>query len=240
MNGKKFAALAFAASLAATTLPSFAATGTVTVKWNTQAIANITLYTQASAAQTHSTSAQAMYQGFSAVGTAAGCNGSTSGTAGATTGDTEATTGTVNFGNVTPDSAASVFCLETNAVNAYVTTNDTNGYVVTEQMTGGTPTGYGAAGGENVCLYANGTYANNLAWATSGRSAAVTTATATTCPASSGTGYVASATAPVTLLTVAGASTTGTSLPADMELFVPANAATNAVSATLTYTLTPS
>lgn len=237
MNGKKLAALAFVVSLAASTLPTFAGTPvpkTVTVQWNTQAIASLTLTTQGGATSAHGAS-ENIYQAISGAGTAAGCAGDVSGTTPKTLAGADTSgNGTVNFGAVTPDGTQSVYCLEINAVNAQIATNDTAGYTVTEEFTAGTPGGYGT--NQNVCLYADGAYANGLAYTPSGRSAAITTATASTCP----TGFTVPVSPAVatTLVTSVG-STASTNLNADMELFVGANAPTNNVSATLTYTLTP-
>ena len=229
MKHKKLAALAFAATLAATTIPTFAATGTVTVKWNTQAIATLTLTTQASAATTHAASENIYWAGNGS--TASGCNGTTNTAAAGT--DTSAA-GTINFGNVTPDSVNYTNCLEVNAVNANLATNDTNGYNVTVQATAGAPANFNAAAGTELCLLPNGTWANNLAYTASARAAAVAITSTTACPG--GDFQVGSASATTLLATTA--STAGTNLPADMELVLGPNVPTGAQSVTVTYTLT--
>lgn len=229
MNQKKLAAAAFIASLAATTLPTFAASPTITVKWNTQAISSIALTTQASASQTHAASEPIYWAGNGS--TTSGCAGTTN-TANAGT-DTSAL-GTINFGNVVPDTAQYTNCLEANAVNAYITTNDTNGYNVAVQATAGVPANYGVASGTNLCLLPNGTWANNLAYTASGRTAAVAITSTTACPG----GDFAITSAATTQLLATTAATTGTNLPADMELVLGPNSPTGAQAVTVTYTLT--
>lgn len=220
MNGNKLAALAFAASLAATTLPTFAGTtGTVTVKWNTQTLSNITLITQYSNTGTHLTTADTIL---------ANLNG---GTGICQASDTEASTGTVNFGNVTPDGVQYTDCMEENAVNALVTTNDTNGYNVKVAATAG----YVAANG-GLCLLPNGTYANNLAVTQTARAAAPSIVSNTACPAGD---FLIDTTGSTILATTA--STTGTNLGADYELVLPPNAPSGGAlgfTVTETYTLT--
>src|SRR5215469_17124709 len=117
MNGKRISALAIAALLSMAA-PAMATnpTGTVTVKWNTQALANMTLVTQSVAPAvagniaTHNATPPTVYQNFSGATTTAGCAGATNGTAG-TTGGTDASANlTVNYGAVTPDSTVYVDC----------------------------------------------------------------------------------------------------------------------------------
>lgn len=234
MNQKRIAALAFVASLAATTIPTLAATGTVTVKWNTQALANITLTTQASASTTHAASENIYWAGNGS--TASGCNGTTN-TASAGT-DTSAN-GTINFGNITPDSAQYTDCMEVNALNAYVVTNDTNGYNVTASVTTQTNVvGYGANPGEYLCLLPNGTWANNLAYTASARTGAALITSTTGCPAGN---FAIPASPSSSTLLATTASTAGTNLPSDMELVLSPNAPSSVApgsSVVVTYTLT--
>ena len=239
MNGNKLAALAFAASLAASTLPAFAATttGTVTVKWNTQALASIVLVTQPSAALTHTGPSSIFWASNPGASTTSGCNGVVATSA---SGSDASANLTINFGNVTPDTVNYTDCLEKDAINAQVVNNDTNGWNVTEQMTAGVPTAYATATGELLCLLPNpaGAYAKDQAWLASARAAAVSITSTTACPVGDFPVLSASAT---TLLTVAAAGTAptaGTNFPADMELAISPNAASNTVVATVTYTLT--
>jgi len=215
--------------------PAMAAnpTGTVTVKWNTQQVAAITMYTQTTASKTHAATApsQDIYWGGNGSLTS-GCNGTTD-TASAG-GDSSANL-TVNFGNVTPDANDYTNCLETNAIDAYVTTNDASGYTVGVAATAGVPATYDTAtNGSLVCVLPDGTYANNLAWTTSARVAAVSMTSTTAC--SSGTAITATS---ATLLT-ATAATSGTELNGDLQLNLGPNSAVVTASMTVTYTLTPS
>ena len=219
MNGKRIAALAFAAALTASAAPAFAAnTGTVTIKWNTQTVSNIVLMTQYDGAPvgTHNAGAETILANLNTGGGA--CQAS----------DTEAVTGTVNFGNVTPDAAQYTDCLEKNAVNAVVTTNDTLGYNVKEAATAGYP-----AASFLLCLLPNGTWANNLAATASARAAAPSIVSTTACGAGNfnmdGTG--------ATLLATT-ASTAGTNIGGDVELVTGPSAPSGAQTVTVTYTLT--
>ena len=239
MNGKKLAALAFVATLAASTIPTLAATttGTVTVKWNTQALASLTLVTQPSAALTHTGPSSIFWASNPAASTTSGCNGVI---ATAASGTDASANQTINFGNVTPDTVNYTDCMEKDAINVQVVNNDTNGWNVTEQMTAGAPAAYATATGELLCLLPNpaGAYAKDQAWAASGRAAPVAISSTTACPAGDYAILSASAT---TLLSVAAAGTAptaGTNFPADMELVISPNAASNTVVSTVTYTLT--
>lgn len=239
MNTKRFAALAAFAALLTTAGPAVAAnpTGQVTVKWNTQTLAAITMYTQTTASKTSAApAANDIYWGGNG-STTSGCNGTTD-TASAgkdgSGGNGAWAALTVNFGNVTPDAADYTNCLEINAIDAYVTTNDSAGYTVSYAISG-QPANYAAASnGALLCLLQNGTWANGLAWTASARVAAVSMTSTTAC--SSGTALV-SAGGP--LLTSA-ASTTGTELNGDLQLNLGPNASTGSATTTVTYTLTPS
>ncbi len=234
MNQKRIAALAFVASLAATTIPSFAATtGTVTVKWNTQALASIIVNSQASTGGPTITQATQNIYWNGNTSVTSGCAGSIN-TATAGTDPASGASPIVNFGNVTPDSAQYTDCMETNAVEAYVVTNDTNGWKVQAGISAAAPANYGVAGGTNLCLLPNGTWANNLAYTASGRSAAPSIVSATACPAGD---FQIGATAPGTTLLSTTASTAGTNLNADLELVLGPNAPSGAQAPVVTYTL---
>ncbi len=199
-----------------------AATGSVTVKWNTQKSAAIALYTQTSASQTHQVTAENIYAQ----------NNGGSGTCTAT--DTQAVTGTVDFGAVTPDGVKYTNCLETNAVEGYVTTNDSAGVNVQVAVTG-TPVGYNtAANGSLLCLLPDGTWntGSPTTYAASVRNAAVAMVSTTAC--SSGTAITAANTS-ILNSTVAATQ----DLNADLQLNLGPNSTVGAVIATLTYTVTP-
>lgn len=238
MNTKRIAALASLSALILTAGPAMAAnpTGTVTVKWNTQQVAAITMYTQTTASKIHATTTptQDIYWASDPAGsTTSGCNGTI---ATASAGGDASANLTVSFGNVTPDSADYTDCLETNAVDAYITTNDSNGYSVSVTAAQSTGSDYGAANGSGLCILPDGTWANNLAWTTSARTAAVANNSTTTCPSGD---FYAGTTA--TSLLTATALTAGTELNSDLELTLAPNAQTTGANAvTLTYTLTPS
>jgi len=221
--------------------PAMAATGTVTVKWNTQKSAAITLYTQTTASQTSAApAANDMYQaGSPSIGSAAACNNAAAGVAGpagkdGSGGNGAWAAGTVNFGNVTPDGANYTNCLEINAVEAYITTNDGAGVLVQAAVTG-TPVGYdSAANGSLLCILKDGTWntASATTWTASALSAAVVMGSTTAC--SSGFAMTAANT---TLLNSTVAATQD--LNSDMQLNLGPNSTVGSVTATLTYTVTP-
>ena len=214
-----------------------AATQNVTVKWNTQKSAAITVYTQSSASQTSVTPAANDIYWAGNTSLTSGCNG-TIATASAgkdgSGGNGAWVTGTVNFGNVTPDGAQYTNCLETNAVEAYVTTNDGAG-VLTQAAITGTPAGYDtAANGSLICILPNGTWnaGSPTTWTASARVAAVAMVSTTAC--SAGTAITA---ANATLLNSTVAATQD--LNSDMQLNLGPNSTVGSVTATLTYTVTP-
>lgn len=225
MNGKKLAALAFAASLAASTLPALAvAPVPITVKWNTQSIGSLQVWNQSTAAQTRQTTAESIFSNLN--GGAGSCAAS----------DTEAANGTVNFGNVTPDATNYTDCLEDNAANVFVSTNDSNGYNVTVQATAGTPANYATATGPVVCVIPNLAFANNGAYATSTHTTNASVPAVTAGNACGAGNFAITSAAATTLLTTA-AATAATNLSSDLELALNNNAPTGAVSMTVTYTL---
>lgn len=239
MNQKRIAALAFVASLAATTIPTLAgtATGTVTVKWNTQALATISVHTQATSGGTSPTrAAQTIYWNGN-TDPSSGCNAVQPGVA--NSGTDASADGTINFGNVTPSGTQYTDCMETNAANVYVATNDTNGWNVTASVTTQTNVvNYGAAGGELLCILPNGAYANNLAYTASARAAAVSIVSTTACPAGD---FAIPASPTTSTLASAATSTVATNLNSDMELVLAPNAPSSVApgsSVVVTYTLT--
>jgi hypothetical protein len=239
MNIKRIAALATLGALISTVGPAIAANPTqnITVKWNTQQLATILVTTQASAAQTRNGAGEEVYWASNPAGSlTSGCAGTVA-TASAGLDTTGANT--VDFGNVSIDTAKVTECLEVNAASVYVVTNDANGYNVGVQASAGTPAAYNTTGGPAVCTFVNGTDVNNAPYAASARVAAVTEASPTTAtPCSAGISVPTAANLTNLLAaTGAGNSTTGTDLNTDMELVEPANAASGAVIATFTYTL---
>jgi len=128
---KRLVAIAALLSLALPALPSAAATVTkpVTVKWNTQAVATLTVVTNYSAAAA---------QGLGAPSILANVNGGAG--ACSATGSGSETAADVDFGNVTPDSGANYTdCLYKNAVNAQVVTSSTNWNLAAQVTTGSVP-----------------------------------------------------------------------------------------------------
>ena len=236
MNLKKIAVLAGIAALTLTPMvkANAALTGTVTVKWNTQAVGSLVLTTQYNGAPvgTHNAGAETI---FAQLNTGAGS---------CTLSDTEATSGIVNFGNVAPDgSTFATDCMEVNAVNSQIVTNDTTGWKVSEQATAGIPAGTNF----ELCSYANngGTFpfANvaSLPATASARVAAVTNVSTTAC-ANTGNPVFASGASTAFQLNTTNtngfSSITPANLGEDYELVIGANAPSGAQSVTVTYTLT--
>ena len=215
MNFKRTTALAAFAALVLNVTPAFAASPTITVKWDTQALSSIVLTTQYSNTGVHVATAEPILANLN--GGSGICQAS----------DTEAVTGTVNFGNVTPDLTLATDCMEQNAVNAVVQTNDSLGYTVAESATSGYP-----AASYLICLLPNGTYANNLAVTASTHASAPLITSTTAC----GAGNYNMDNTGATLLSPT-AATTGTNLGGDIELVIGANAPTGAASVVETYTL---
>jgi hypothetical protein len=233
MNTKRIAALATLSALISTMAPALAAgpaPAPITVKWNTQSVASLTVTTQASGSITHNAAGESIFY-LGNGGTQSGCNGTT---LTASAGTDASAAGTVNFGNVTPDSADFTDCLEVNAANAFATTNDSNGYSIAVSETGAPATYDTAANGSLLCLLPNGTFANNLAFTASARAAAVSIVSTTACPAGD---FIVPATGSTPLLTTA-AATAGTNLGTDYELVLGPNSTTGAALVTVTYTMT--
>jgi hypothetical protein len=125
MNGKRIAALAFISALVTTGAANAAnPTGTVTIKWNTQQLASLSLVTNYSAAGAQQLTAPTII---------AQLNGGTGACTATGTGSEAANT--VNFGNVTPDASNTTDCLYENGVLAKYSTNDSLGYSLTVQET---------------------------------------------------------------------------------------------------------
>lgn len=227
MNVKRIAALASMSALILSAGPAMAATtGTVTVNWNTQSVSSIVLHTQATASANHTGPSPI----WSNLNTGAGICQVTDASADLT----------VNFGNVTPDTAQYTDCNENNAVAASVVSNDSLGWKVTEQATAGAPGNYkAAANGALVCILPNGAYANNLAWTASTRTSNALTPSIVSTTACPGGDFIVDSGAATTLVNTA-AATAGTVLNSDMELVLGPNAASSAgvpVSMTVTYTI---
>lgn len=237
MKEKLIGAVAIAATLVTTMAPAFAAptvkTGTVVVSWNTQAAAVLTLFTNYTAAGVEGA-------GNPTITTAT--NGGT-GTCTATGNGAESAgpPPTVNFGNVTPDTANTTDCNYQSAINAQVVTSSKN-WSLTEAIQGSIPAGYG------LCAFANNATksfpfpaAGALAATASQFSgAAPATATVGTCTAGAVTGAALSTTAFNVISAASNSFTAATpaNLGEDLELQVPANAAAGANTATIIYTLT--
>jgi len=237
MKLKNIAALALTSAMILSAAPAMAATGTVTVKWNTQKSAAITVFTQTTASQTGGVAPAAndiFYQGNGSLTSL--CNGvAVASKDGATNGPYAA--GTVNFGNVTPDGGLFTNCLEINAAEAYVTTNDGAGVQV-QAAIAGTPVGYNtAANGSLLCIFGDG-YATGAtpgaatAYTASARVAAISGLSTTACPA---TGLAVTA-ANATLVNSTALGTQD--LNQDFQLNLGPNSTVGSVTATLTYTVT--
>ena len=219
MNSKRFAAFAALAGLLVTAAPGFAATtktGTITVKWNTQLVASLTLHTDYSAT--------GLFNGGTAAGSIlANVNG---GLGACTATDPTNTDLTVDFGNVTPDGAQYTDCMYKNAVNAAVTTNSTN-WTLAEKATAGYP-----ASGFLVCLLPNGTYGAAGAVTQTVRAAAPSIVSTTTCGAGNDNMDATGAT-----LYTGTAAANNSNYGGDIELVMAPNAPSGAQSVTETYTL---
>ncbi len=225
MKTKQLAATAVLAGLILGALPAGAATVTkpVTVKWNTQAVATLTLNTNYSAAGAQQLTAPTILQHASGSGA---CTPTGAGSEAAAT---------VNFGNVTPDSSTVTDCLYENAVNAQVATNSTN-WSLTEQSSAAVPTSF------ELCALANNsggtfpfTVAASLPATQTTRAAALANTNTTACASGAQLN-----TTPFTIIT--GESTAFTSaapanLGEDLDLAIGPNAPTGAQLVTVNYTL---
>jgi hypothetical protein len=130
MNVKKLLAIAALLSLALPALPSAAATvtKTVTVKWNTQAVATLNVHTDYAATGLFGAAAGAILANLN--GGAGICTAT----------DPTNTDLTVDFGAVTPDTGTNYTdCMYKNAVNAQVVTSSTNWQLAAQVTTGSVP-----------------------------------------------------------------------------------------------------
>ena len=230
-------------ALATVVMPSaFASTitNTITVKWNTQSISTLTVVTN------YSNTAGSAVQGLTAPTIGTNNNGGTGTCTAAGAGSENAQV--ANFGNVTPDGTSKYTdCLYLNGANAFVASTDSLGYSLA--VAGALPAS-GAANPYELCLLSNGgSWANNGVVTVSTRTggsappldnAANTCATAGTATvggnsqaANKGISLVAGTIFPSTVVT-----TSGTNFGGDIELGMPALAASGAQSVTITYTLT--
>lgn len=234
MNKKLIAAATLAALVTAAS-PAFATTTTktITVKWNTQAIASLTLHTDYSATGVFGASAGSIL---------AQTNGGSGNACTAT--DPTNTDLIDDFGAITPDSAVFTDCLYKNAVNAIVSTNS-----VSWTLGVAATAGYVAANG-TLCGYANngGTgfpFAAAAAHAVSQttRVAAVTNTSAGACAAGGGPAILMDGTGTTSNIvseTHAFTAASPANFGMDIEVAVPANAPTGTTTVTETYTLTAS
>jgi hypothetical protein len=229
MNARKFAAAITMATLLCPAIANAATTktGTVTVKWNSQALAALTLHTDYNASGT--------FNG----GTAAGKIdlNANAGTGTCTAADPTNADGTTDFGNVSVDAAKFTDCQYESAINAIISTSSSN-WNLTEALSAAPPAGY------SLCAYANDgtkTFASfnaaSLPVTTTSYGGAATSNTNNTACASNGqllgtTAFTAATN--TNQFTVASPANIGE----DLELVMANNAASGATSVTLTYTLT--
>ncbi len=226
---KKLLAIAALLSLALPALPSAAATvtKTVTVKWNTQAVATLNVHTD--------------YSATGAFGAAAGTILSNlNGGAGLCTA-TDPTNAdlTVDFGSVTPDVGVNYTdCMYKNAVNAQVVTSSTNWGLTAQVTTGAVPAD------TELCALPNGfasfpASAAALPVAQTARVAAPSIVSVAACPA--GNVIIGAASATLATETNAFSSASPANIGHDLELVLKPLAAASAGAGTVTvvtYTLT--
>ncbi len=231
---KKLIALSTLAAIAAGAGPALAATtktGTVTVQWNTQAIASLTLHTDYNASGT--------FNG----GTQAGqiLTGTNGGTGACTAVDPTNTDLTVNFGTPSPDGTNVTNCLYKSAVNAIISTNSTS-WGLTEQATAGYTAANGTlcAFGNSVAFPLSGAQAGLTTAHVSARASAVaiTTASDAACTTAGGTPISATMATLANAVTTAFTSASPANIGEDVELSLPAQAPTGTTTVTETYTLT--
>ncbi len=227
MNARKIAVVATIATLLCPALASASTTktGTVTVKWNSQALATLTLHTDYSATGVFGASAGKI--DLKANGGSGTC----------TAADPTNTDGTVDFGTVSVDAAQYTDCQYESAVNAIVSTSSSN-WNLAETLGANPPAGY------ELCAYANNgakSFASfnaaALPVAQTAYGGAAVTNTSTAACASNGqalntTGFTAATN--TNQFTAASPANIGE----DLELVMANNAVSNSTTATLTYTLT--
>jgi hypothetical protein len=222
------------ATVAALLCPAFAnaaatvKTGSVTVKWNSQALATLTLHTDYNSS--------GAFNGGTAAGKIDLNANLGSGTC--TAADPTNTDGTVDFGNVSVDAAKYTDCQYESAINAVISTSSAN-WNLTEAL------GANPVAGYELCAYANNATksfasfnAASLPATTSSYAGAATSNTSTASCASNGqtlntTGFTAATN------TNAFTPASPANIGEDLELVMANNAASNNNSGiTLTYTLT--
>lgn len=224
---KRIAALALFGALLASVSPAFAANpfGTVTIKWNTQQLATLTLVTNYSAAGAQGLGAPAIWQN----------QNTGSGTCTANGAGSEAAQ-TVNFGNVSPDSAKYTDCLYNNGVLAQYATNDSLGYSLKVQQT----TAPANASSVMLCYMGNGAQ-NSAAVVQSARTSNALVPSLTTVvssAASCGGGANTTIFGTQQTIATAAAATAGTlNAGGDIEFVLAPNAASGADQAVATWTL---
>ncbi len=230
MNVKKLLAIAALLSLALPALPSSAATvaKTVTVKWNTQAVATLTMTTNYSAAGAQLLTAPSILANLNTGGGACTAAGSGSETA-----------SDVDFGNVSPDSGTFYTdCMYKNAVNAQVVTSSTNWQLAAQVTVGSVPAD------SQLCALPNGfasfpTAAASLPVAQTARGAAPSIVSVASCPA--GDVAINGTSATLANETNAFSSASPANVGHDLELVLKPLAAASGGSptqVTVTYTLT--
>ena len=223
---KRIAALALFGALMASVTPAFAAnpTGTVTIKWNTQQLATLTLVTNYSAAGAQGLGAPAIFQNQNAGSGTCTANGVGSEAA-----------STVNFGNVSPDSVKYTDCLYDNGVLAQYATNDSLGYSLKVQQT----TAPANASSVMLCYMANGAQnsASVVQSARTTNASVPSLVTVTAGPASCGGGNTTIYGTQQTIATSAAATAGTLNAGGDIELVLAPNAASGADSAVATWTL---
>jgi hypothetical protein len=232
MKHKRLYALASTAALLLSAgVPAMSATtktATITVKWNTQAIANLVVNTD--------------YNNTGAFngGTAAGAilTNANTGAGTCTATDPTNTNGTDDFSSVSPDFAQFTDCEYKNAANAQVSTNSTNWNLGVAATAGYPAAGYALCAEPNGVVFGGAGAAAMPATVTARASATSITSTAA-CPA----GDVLMNAAGTTTNLINGNTHSFTAAsPAnigmDIDLVIANNAATGAQSVTETYTLT--
>jgi hypothetical protein len=229
MNGKRLLLLGAFAAFASFAVPAAYAntlsnTGTITVKWNTQAIGSLVLHTNydPTTGLNNPAGNVVLTNNNGGVGTCAAAGG----------GNVD---GTVDFGAVSADITHVTNCQFVNAVNAIITTADPAGYQLGEFANAALPAGY------NLCVLKNGTWANNQTLPGAGFAGPNAQPLSAACVGGTQTNFVVTNNAtPGTILTFTGAPgpTAKTEIGMDMGLVIGASAAVGAQAPVLSYTLT--
>ena len=203
-------------------------TATITVKWNTQAIANLVVNTDY-----NNTGA---FNGTTAAG-AILTNANTG--AGSCTGtDPTNTNGTDDYGNVSPDFAQFTDCEYKNAANAQVSTNSTSWNLGVAATAGYPASGFGICAEPNGVTF-GGAGAASMPATVTGRASATSITSTASCPA--GDVLMNGAGTTTNLISNNTHSFTAASpanIGMDIVLVISNNAPTGTQSTTETYTLT--